>query len=142
VDASDVIAPAALVAEIQADVLVRSFVIAAVVLFPVWLYVRRRVLGDRRTPPPEEPGGTAPSGPRLEDVIAAVPAAADDARLAGSTTLTVPHGVTIDGTAADPATVDALVRDALRRSGLVAVAEVDSPAGRTLELRSVDADRP
>ncbi|UDY34013.1 hypothetical protein [Dermatobacter hominis] len=140
-DASDVTAPAVLLAEIQADVLVRSFVIAAVVLLPVWLYVRKRVLADREPPASEDGAAAEPAGPRLEDVIAAVPAAAGTARAEGSATLTVPHGVTIDGDAADPATVDALVRDSLRRSGLVAVAEVDSPAGRTLELRPVDAGR-
>jgi len=40
--------------------------------------------------------------------------------------------------------VDALVRDSLRRSGLVAAAEIYTPQGRTLELRPLgpgpDAD--
>ena len=132
-------APAVLLAEIQAGVLVRSFVIALVVLLPVWLYVRRRVLGTGPVDVEDEPTAE-PVGPRLEDVIAEVPTTADAARSQGSATLTVPHGVTIDGNVADPATIDALVRDSLRRSGLVAVAEVDSPAGRTLELRPLDAD--
>jgi hypothetical protein len=140
VDASLVTAPAPLLAEIQAGVLVRSFVIAVAVLTPVWFVVRKRVL-------PPKPAGddrdeeVPPAGPRLEDVIAAVPDAARAARTEGSATLTVPRDVTIDGGAADPATVDALVRDSLWRSGLVAVAEVDSPAGRTLELRPVDTRR-
>ena len=53
--------------------------------------------------------------------------------------ITVPTEVTVDGRRTDPAVVDALVRDSLRRSGLVAVAEVDSPAGRSLELRTASA---
>jgi len=126
-----------LVAEIQAGVLVRSFVIGLVIVIPWWLHKRRRLRRDS-TPteaPPPEPEESA--APRLEDVIAEVDDAARTIAEDGVATLTVPHDVTIDGRPADPGTVDALVRDALRRSGLVVSAELDSPTGRTLECRPI-----
>ena len=73
-------------------------------------------------------------GPRLEDVVATIGELAADSSL-DSATVVVPDGVTVDGDVAPPELVDALVRDALRRSGLVATAELDSPAGRVIEVR-------
>jgi hypothetical protein len=75
----------ALLAEIQGGVLVRSLIIAAVLVTPYYLYKRRDVRAGRAAaaaaaagPPTEQ----APAGPRLEDVIdgldAAVAAAYDD----------------------------------------------------------------
>ena len=128
----------ALLAEIQGGVLVRSLIIAAVLLTPYYLYKRRgvRALRDAAAaaaagPPADE----APAGPRLEDVIDGLDAAAATARTDGTVTVTVPFGVTVDGKAAPAELVDALVRDALRRSGLLAAAEVDTADGRSIECR-------
>lgn len=133
--------PAAVLAEIQADVLVRSFVIGLLIVIPIWLHKRRRLQRSttaRTTTARTTTGGVdEPHPPRLEDVVAQVDEVARTAADEGTATLTVPDGVTIDGHPADPGTVDALVRDALRRSGLVAVAELDSRAGRTLECRPI-----
>lgn len=132
---------AALVADVQGSVLVRSFLIAIVLMAPVWVLVRRRVVRSH-APEPETVREPDPDEtPRLEDVIADVARLATEARNEGSVTLTVPAELTVDGRPADPAVVDALVRDSLRRSGLAAVAEVDTPAGRTLELRPRTPDR-
>ncbi len=137
--------PAVLLAKVQDTVLVRSFLIAVIVVAPVWVLVRKRVrsaqerssaAGSGDSDADIDPSAPAPL-PRLEDVIAAIPDLAAAARDRGSATITVPAEVTVDGRPTDSAVVDALVRDSLRRSGLVAVAEVDSPAGRSLELRAV-----
>ena len=134
---------AVVLAEVQGGVLVRSFLIAVVLIAPVWFLVRKRVLAGRVPQEPEpEDAPEQSDGPQLEAVIASIAAVAESARDGGSATLTIPSGVTIDGRPADAATVDALVRDSLRRSGLVAVAEIDSPAGRTLELRELSTGSP
>jgi len=135
--------PAAQLAAIQADVLVRSFVIALVVIAPLWLYRRRRTARERRTSTADNGDGTTrPSAPRLEDVIAGIDGLVATVDAEGAASLTIPTGVTVDGSEMDAGTVDALVRDALRRSGLVAVAEIDGPAGRTLECRPIGRARP
>lgn len=135
--------PAAQLAAIQADVLVRSFVIALVVIAPLWLYRRRRTARERRTSTVDNGAGTTPpSAPRLEDVIAGIDSLVATVDAEGAASLTIPTGVTVDGSEMDAGTVDALVRDALRRSGLVAVAEIDGPAGRTLECRPIGRTRP
>ena len=135
---------AVVVADVQGSVLVRSFLIAVVVMAPVWVLVRKRVTRSHATDDSGEVEPDADAAPRLEDVIAEVSRLAPEVRATGSATLTVPADVTVDGRAVDSGTVDALVRDSLRRSGLVAAAEIDTPQGRTLELRPLgpgpDAD--
>ena len=131
------LAPAVL-ADLQAGVLFRSLVIAAVLVTPYGLYKRRQVLSRRAARaaqdlPDDQP--TGPARPRLEDVVDELPAAAAAARARGAATVHVPRDATVDGHDAPPELVDALVRDGLRRSGLVAVAEVDTPDGRTIECR-------
>ena len=54
---------------------------------------------------------------------------------AETSTLTVPPDVTVGGSEPPPGLVDSLVRDALRRSGLIATAEIDTPDGRVIEFR-------
>jgi len=54
----------------------------------------------------------------------------EGARAAGTGTGMVPSDVTVGGQDAPAELVDSLVRDALRRSGLAATAEVDTAEGR------------
>lgn len=125
-------------AMIQADVLVRAFVIALVVITPYWLHTRRKL----RRRPNVDTGTTdrieEPSASRLEDVIAGIADAAANTRNGDTVTITVPSDVTVDGSALDDDTVDTLVRDALRRSGLVAVSTTLASDRRTLECRPVN----
>lgn len=134
----DSAASSVLLAEIQVGVLARSFLIALIVLTPLWILLRRRGLGRDTDTVVER---DEPRVPRLEDVIAAVPAAAAAATAEGSATLEVPFEATIDGAGADRSTIDVLVRDALRRSGVVVAAEIDASDGRTLELRPAAVGR-
>ncbi len=130
-------APAVL-ADLQAGVLLRSLLIAVVLLTPYGLYKRRQVQRQRAAaaePPTEGDAVDAAFAPRLEDLVASLPDAAATARELGSVEVLVPPDVTVDGAAAPAELVDALVRDGLRRSGLVAVAEADGPDGRTIECR-------
>lgn len=127
-----------LAADIQYETLARSLLIAVVLVTPYGIYKVRQVRALRRelraqvaaaTAPPEPPG---PQRPKLEDVIDEIHRIAQQG--GADATVTVPTDVTVGGR--DPAvgTVDVLVRDALRRSGLVATAEIDTPAGRVIEV--------
>ena len=127
-----------LLAEIEAGVLVRSLIIAAVVVTPYALHKRRQVQRRRDAlagPQDAGPEDGGPRRPRLEDLIAGLTEAAATARRTGAVTDTVPADVTVDGDDAPEGVVDALVRDALRRSGLVTTSELDTSAGRTIECR-------
>lgn len=129
-----------LAADIQYDTLLRSLLIAVVLVAPYAAYkVRevRRVRREREAALAPEPEPTAPARPRLEDVIDEITAIADAPARDGST-VTVPHGVTVAGSDPPAGLVDSLVRDALRRSGLVATAEVDTPGGRVIEFRRAE----
>lgn len=124
----------------------RSLAIALVVVSPfAWTWWRR--VRARRSAAAETTATTAvdpgPSAPALEDVIEEINALGEHrGRHDGSdaATITVPHGVTIDGDPAPPAVVDAIVRDALQRSGFVATAEIDTGESRVIEIR-LRADR-
>lgn len=141
-DLTAAIAPSAVIGQIQADVLGRSLLIAAVVVSPYAFYKWRQVARTRAETAELIRAASAPeeldTRPKLEDVIAAI------GRHDGDGTVHVPRGLTVDGQAAPPAVVDALVRDALRRSGLVATAEVETHDGRVLEVvrRATGADGP
>ena len=74
-------------------------------------------------------------GPALEDVVADIAFVQEEAHTRGGAMLLVPHVVTVSHRPAPASTVDLLVRDALRRSGLVVTAEVDTEEGRLLECR-------
>jgi len=116
--------------------MLRSFVIALVIVAPFWWVLRKRIAA-RRTPPPVEAPPSEASPPTLEAVIdeitrmGAEGRARSDARL----TVRVPHGATIGGDPAPPEVVDAIVRDALSRSGLVPTAELDTGTARVIECR-------
>jgi hypothetical protein len=132
-----------LAAEVQTDVLLRSLLIALVVVSPFAYRLFRKVQARRAAEAeanrPSEPVVTGPVRPRLEDVISAIDALGRSGHADGSPatapprTVVVPADVTVDGQDPPEGLVDLLVRDALRRSGLVATAEVDTPDGRVIE---------
>jgi len=123
-----------LLAEIQSGVMARSLLIALVVVSPFWFLLRRRM---RRDVQPAEVPDAAPAqaAPALEDLVEEI------GRLGADTgedptspvTIRVPRGLTIDGDPAPDGVVDAIVRDAIARSGLVPTAELDTTEGRIIE---------
>ncbi|MGB6056843.1 MAG: hypothetical protein WBF71_01160 [Microthrixaceae bacterium] len=128
----------------QADVLGRSLVLAAVIVAPYGIYkvrqVRRVRANHKAVIAAEEAallrdgsGDSTPPRPALEDVIRDIAFVVDEATRAGGAMLLVPHDVTVSDRDAPRSVVDTLIRDALRRSGLVVTAEIDSPEGRMLE---------
>lgn len=124
-------------ADIQYTTLARSLLLAAVIVSPYGIYKLRQVRAERRERAAADAAAQAsetPSGPRLEEVIERISELGGRAEL-DTSTVTVPAGVTVDGAEAPAALVDSIVRDALRRSGLITTAEIDTPAGRVIEFR-------
>lgn len=125
-----------LLAEIQSGVMARSLVIALVVVAPFWFVLRRRL---RREAQSDEAPDSPPVqvAPALEDLVEEIGrlAAGSGEDTSGPVTIHVPRGLTIDGDAAPDAVVDAIVRDAIARSGLVPTAELDTAEGRMIECR-------
>jgi hypothetical protein len=131
--------PPHLLGAVQSDTLGRSLLIALVVVSPYaihkWMQVRRvrdaheRVIAADAAA--SEP--TRPRPPALEDVIRDVGLVLAEATEHGGAMLLIPTEVTVSDRAASDEVVDVLVRDALRRSGLVVTAELDTAEGRLLE---------
>lgn len=131
--------------------MVRSLAIAAVIVLPYAIYKVRHVAKVRRRHEAvvaSEAAATKADStegqevvPALEDVLADVDYVVDEARRNGGAMLVVPHRVTVSDRLSSPEIIDALVRDALRRSGLVVTAEVDSEEGRMLECAPVTTSR-
>lgn len=135
----------------QTDVMVRSLVIAAVIVLPYAVYKVRQVTRIRRinaeiSAKEAKGAGRAnhPYGdlPALEDVIADIDFVVNEAHRGGGAMLVVPHEVTVSDRPADRSIVDALVRDALRRSNLVVTAEIDAEEGRLLECVPLSTTQP
>ena len=129
-----------LAADVQYETLVRSLLIALVVVAPYGIVKVRQVRALRRERAAAEAAAAAPpppDRPRLEDVIEQI-TALGDATDDGPSTLTVPNDVTVGGGEPPAGLVDTLVRDALRRSGLAATAEIDTAEGRVIEFRRAE----
>lgn len=127
-------------AEIEYTTLVRSFLIALLVVTPYGIVKVRQVRAARRARDAHAVAAapsTTPSRPRLEDVVDRITSLAADPATT-SATITVPDDVTVAGSTPPPGLVDTLVRDALRRSGLIATAEIDTADGRVIEFRRSD----
>jgi hypothetical protein len=125
-----------LLAEASSGVLVRSFVIALVVVAPFawwqWRRVRAARLARAARAAEVEPAPRSDALPTLESVIARIAEHARTLEPGRSWTLEVPRRMSLDGAEADPALADTLVRDALRRDGLQAVDELDAGDHRVL----------
>ncbi len=132
----------ALFAQLQTDVLGRSLLIAAVIVSPYAIYKWRQVQRTRAETAAILAAAQAPEvtveRDRLEDVIDEVHRVAADLDAGRGATIRIGRDLTVDGSAAPDTLVDALVRDALRRSGLVATAELETPDARVLEVARHD----
>lgn len=125
-----------LLAEIQYETLARSLALAVLLVSPYGIHKVRQVRALRREREAAVAAASAPPPPvrpRLEDVIDRISELADSSG-PDAATVTIPPDVTVAGSDPPAGLVDTLVRDAVRRSGLVATAEIDTPAGRVLEL--------
>ena len=132
---------APLLAAVQSDALGRALLIAALVVSPYVIYKLREVRRVRAAHARAVAADATDTAgvvllPALEDVIGDISYVVAEARLNGGAMLLVPHQVTVSDRPATDAVVDMLVRDALRRSGLVVTAELDTAEGRLLECAS------
>ena len=129
-------------AQIQTDVLGRSLLIAAVVVSPYAIYKWRQVQRTRAETAAilaaAAPPTTTVERARLEDVIDEIHRVAAELGKGQGATIRVGRDLTVDGSDAPATLVDALVRDALRRSGLVATAELETPDARVIEVARHD----
>ena len=132
----------AFLAQIQTDVLGRSLLIAAVVVSPYAIYKWRQVQRTRAETAAilaaAAPSTTTVERARLEDVIEEIDRVAAELGAGQGATIRVGRDLTVDGSDAPATLVDALVRDALRRSGLVATAELETPDARVIEVARHD----
>ena len=125
-------------------VLVRSFVIALVVMAPValwqWARMRRRRAAEdaRRSGTTTEfasladaTAASSGAGPTLELLVAEVGRMAEGLEPGGTTVVEIPPGLTVGGIEADPGVTEAVLRDAIARSGL----SVTSSEGSGEKLR-------
>lgn len=133
---------------VQGDTLGRSLLIALVVVSPYAFYKWRQVQRVRRgheAALAADAAALAPDVeqlPALEDVIRDVAYVVEEATANGGAMLLIPPQVTVSDRVAGPDVVDMLVRDALRRSGLVVTAELDTAEGRLLECALVGGTPP
>jgi hypothetical protein len=113
-----------------------SFAVAALVVAPFGYIVVRRVLQERRTLRLDVAPAEAPNADPSADDIGRVVAAIDDGATQGVDPFEVvlPRSVSLDGRPAPAALVDAIVGDAVRRSGLRIVRDEPGPDGRVLVL--------
>ena len=130
-------------AQIQTDVLGRSLLIAAVVVSPYAIYKWRQVQRTRAETAAIIAAASAPATTtlereRLEDVIDEIHRVAAELGVGQGATIRVGRDLTVDGSDAPATLVDALVRDALRRSGLAATAELETPDARIIEVARHD----
>lgn len=128
-----------MLAAVQSDTLGRSLLIALLVVSPYAFYKWRQVQRVRRGHEAALAADAAalapdvPKLPALEDVIRDISFVVAEATANGGAMLLVPAQVTVSDRLAEDSVVDMLLRDALRRSGLVVTAELDTPDGRMLE---------
>ena len=140
VTARAVLATVLVVAEVGAGTLLRALALALVLVAPYFLLTRRRVRAGRAALAAEvgaDDGddADAPGAPgALETVVATIGALAGAVPDGVRTRVEVPDGATVDGRPV-PATVrDAVLADALARSGLTEVARHEDGGRLVLEV--------
>lgn len=117
--------------------LIAYFAVAFVLVSPFAFVVVRRVLRDRRSRRPDlHPAETRAAAHRPEDLATAFEAI-EAGRASGEEQfeVTIASRPLVDGLPAQPAVVDALLSDAITRSGLLIVADEAGADGRILTLR-------
>jgi hypothetical protein len=132
-------------ADIQVGVMLRSLLIALVIVAPFGVVLWRRLRARAAAQEPPAVPTDAPvfdDRPSLEALIDEISRLGDRADPTTTVTVTVPHALTVDGSDAPPPVVDAIVRDALSRSGLVSTAEFDTETARVLECRPLRTTGP
>jgi len=128
-------------AEIGAGTLLRCLLIAAVIVTPYFIFQRRQVraaraeLAEQRgeqevQPPPADPNALETLVALIEEI--GTSHVGDDA----PTVTLMPHP-TVDGRPADQLVIDAIVADALRRSGLHEIGRTDTDQGQLLRLQHI-----
>jgi hypothetical protein len=103
----------ALIADIEVGTLIRSLCIAAVLVLPFGIHKFRQIRRVRAAEAAPRAAAAEPDAAALEPAISAVES------LGSGGELVVPARCTIDGQPAPPELRDALLRDALQRSGLI-----------------------
>ena len=126
----------ALLAAVDAGTLIRSLCIAAVLVLPYGIHKFRQVKRLRIAAAGGAPEPAAPDASALELAISAI------GSLAGGGELTVPANCTIDGQPAPAELRDALLRDALRRSGLVETDRSNRGADLVIMCAPIGDDTP
>lgn len=126
----------ALLAAVEVGTLIRSLCIAAVLILPYGIHKFRQV---RRLRAAEAGPGVAVAehdAAALEPAISAIEALADGGELV------VPTPCTIDGQPAPSALRDALLSDAMRRSGLVETGRLDRGDELVITCTPIGGDTP
>lgn len=128
-----------LLAQESSGVLLRSFLIALVLVAPVaawqWRRIRARRAADRAQNDmagAEDPSAVGADPQALETVISVIPEVAASTAPGETASVHVPAGVTLEGRPTSPMIVEQIVRDALARDGL----EVIARGGNSEDLTS------
>ncbi len=112
------------VAQRSDGVLLRSLIIAAILMAPVALWQRSRIMRRRQerlaAEQPEElaPATGTESGPTLEALFAEIAAMGGSLGSGDEAQLLVPDEITLDGRDPEPSLLAALLGDAITRGGL------------------------
>ncbi len=129
----------------DSGVLARSFLLALVVVAPLALWQWWRIRTSRRQhqrsasyQQASDLSGIARvenGGATLEAVVAEINRVGSTLDTAGSATIRVPSHLTVGGSDADPKLVEAVLRDALDRSGLAITDTTSDDEGVQLQCR-------
>lgn len=127
-------------AEIGAGTLLRALVLALVLVTPYFLVTRRKVRAARAAVDavagdPTDDDGPPPDPTALETVVATIGTTAGSLADGDTARITVPEGATVDDRPVPAPVRDAVLADALARSGLVEVSRRDDAGHLVLEVR-------
>lgn len=142
--------PAGVLATENSGVLMRSLAIAIVIMAPVALWQGWRIRNRRHRQRSasyqqasdlsslsslSSPSTTGAQGPTLESLVAEINRVASTLESSQTTELDVPAELTVGGSRADPQLVEAVLRDALDRSGLEVTATQSNGGSVQLQCR-------
>jgi hypothetical protein len=125
-------------AQENAGVLLRSFLIALVLVAPIALWQWSRIRARRSAAPDGHPGeavtdattAPAPSDPRsLEEVVARIAELSARTPVGEVVSIEVPAGATVEGRPVPPSVSDPIVQDSLQREGFDLLARTPADDG-------------